>query len=49
MKRWTDYCSGLYNYQLHPDTTILEDVRVPGKEEESPSVIKKRWDRQSSD
>ena len=21
LNRWTEYCSGLYSYELHPDTT----------------------------
>ena len=40
LERTTEYCSGLYNYQLHPDTFILKDVRIPGEKEESLPVIK---------
>ncbi|XP_076454867.1 uncharacterized protein LOC143289703 [Babylonia areolata] len=25
LKRWTEYCDGLYNYQLNPDSSILQD------------------------
>ena len=39
LKRWTDYCSGLYNYQLHPDTSILEDTQIPDDEEDSPPIL----------
>ena len=21
---WTEYCCGLYNYELHPDTSLLQ-------------------------
>ena len=24
LNRWTEYCSGLYNYKLHPDTSLLQ-------------------------
>ena len=24
LKRWTEYCDGLYNYKLHPDISILQ-------------------------
>ena len=23
LNRWTEYCSGLYNYKPHPDTGLL--------------------------
>ncbi|XP_076436542.1 uncharacterized protein LOC143276040 [Babylonia areolata] len=25
LKRWTEYCDSLYNYQLNPDSSILQD------------------------
>ena len=24
LKRWTEYCKGLYNYKIHPDTSLLQ-------------------------
>ena len=24
LNRWAKYCSGLYNYKLHPDTSLLQ-------------------------
>ena len=24
LNQWTEYCSGLYNYELHPDTSLLQ-------------------------
>ena len=24
LKRWTEYCKGLYNYEIHPDTSLLQ-------------------------
>ena len=35
----------LYNYQLHPDTSILEDARSPEDEEDSPSVLKEEVEK----
>ena len=32
------YCSGFYNYKLHPDTSILQSNQTPTQEAESPSV-----------
>ena len=26
---WTEYCSGLYNYELHPDTSLLQSNQTP--------------------
>ena len=28
LNRWTEYCSGLYNYELHPDTSPLQSKRA---------------------
>ena len=30
LNRWTEYCSGLYNYELHPDTSLLQSNQTPG-------------------
>ena len=31
LNRWTEYCSGLYNYELHPDpdTSLLHSNQTP--------------------
>ena len=29
--RWTEYCSGLHNYELHPDTSLLQSNRPQHK------------------
>ena len=29
--QWTEYCSGLYNYELHPDTILLQSNRPQHK------------------
>ena len=29
--RWTEYCSGLHNYDLHPDTSLLQSNQTPHK------------------
>ena len=31
LNRWTDYCSGLCNYELHPDTSLLQVTRPQHK------------------
>ena len=28
---WTEYCSGLYNYKLHSDTSLLQCNQPPHK------------------
>ena len=27
LNRWVDYCSGLYNHELHLDTSLLQTTR----------------------
>ena len=29
LNRWTEYCCGLYNYELHPDTSSLQSNQSP--------------------
>ena len=29
LNRWTEYCSYLYNYELHPDTSLLQSNQTP--------------------
>ena len=31
LNRRTEYCSGLYNYELHPDTSLLQVTRPQHK------------------
>ena len=31
LNRWTEYCNGLYNYELHPDTSLLQSDQTPHK------------------
>ena len=40
LNRWTEYCSGLYNYKLHPDTSLLQSNPTPTKEAESLPVLR---------
>ena len=35
---WTEYCSGLYNYELHPDTSRLQSNQTPLEEKEAEAV-----------
>ena len=30
--QWTEYCSDLYNYELHPDTSLLQSNQTPTQE-----------------
>ena len=40
LKRWTEYCGELYNYELQPDVSILHVNPTPEENEESPHVLK---------
>ncbi|XP_071479659.1 uncharacterized protein [Diadema antillarum] len=40
LKRWTEYCSDLYNNTLQLDTSIQADIQIKDDEEDGPSVIK---------
>ena len=31
LNRWTEYCSGLYIYELHPNTGLLQRSQPPHK------------------
>ena len=35
LKGWTEYYNGLYNYELHPDTILLQSDETPILEAES--------------
>ena len=39
LNRWTEFCSGLYNYQLHPDTSLPQSNQTPTQEAESLPVL----------
>ena len=28
LNRWTEYCSGRYNYERHPDTSLLQSYKT---------------------
>ena len=32
LNRWTEYCSALYKYELHPDTSLLQSNQTPTQE-----------------
>ena len=40
LNRWTEYCSGLYNYELHSDTSLLQGNQTPTQEAESLPVLR---------
>ena len=40
VNQWTEYCSDLYNYELHPDTSLLESNQTPTQEAESLPVLR---------
>ena len=29
LNRWTEYCSALYKYKLHPDTSLVQSNQTP--------------------
>ena len=35
LNRWTEYCNGLYNYELHLDSSLLQRNQTPTQEAES--------------
>ena len=37
---WTEYCGGLYNYELHSDTSLLQSNRISIQEAESLPVLR---------
>ena len=40
LNQWTEYCSDLYNYELHPDTSLLQSNQTRSQEAESLPVLK---------
>ena len=39
LNQWTEHCRGLYNYELHPDTSLLQSNENPIQEAESLPVL----------
>ena len=39
LNRWNEYCSGLYNYDLRQDTSLLQSNQTPTREAESLPVL----------
>ena len=35
LNRWTEYCDGLFTYELHRDTSLLQSIQTPREEAES--------------
>ena len=35
LNQWTEYCSDLHKYGLHPDTSLLQSNQTPIQEAES--------------
>ena len=40
LNQWAEYCSGLYNYKLHLDMSVLESDQTPTQEAESQPVLR---------
>ena len=40
LNQWTEYCSDLYNFELHPDTSLLQSNQTPTQEAESLPVLR---------
>ena len=40
LNQWTEYCSDLYKYELHPDTSLLQSNQTPTQEAESLPVLR---------
>ena len=40
LKRWTKYCKGLYNYKIHPDTSLLQTDLLTMDGEDSLPILK---------
>ena len=40
VNRWTEHCSGLYNYELHLDTSLIQSNQTPTQEAESLPVLR---------
>ena len=40
LNQWTEYCSDLYNYELHPDISLLRSNQTTTQEAESLPVLR---------
>ena len=40
LNRWTEYCSGLHNYKLNPDTSLLQSDQTPTQEAEGLPMLR---------
>ena len=40
LNQWTEYCSDLYKYELHPDTSLLQSNQTSIQEAESLPVLR---------
>ena len=40
LKRWIEYCKGLYNYEIHPDTSLLQTDLPSTDGEDSLPILK---------
>ena len=40
LNQWTEYCSGLYNYEFHRDTNLLQSNQTLTQEAEIPPVLR---------
>ena len=45
LNQWTEYCSGLYNYELQPDTSLLQSNQTPTQEAESLHVLREEVEK----
>ena len=44
LNRWTEYCSGLYKYELHPVTSLLQSNQNPTLEARKTTCARgRRW------
>ena len=42
LNHWIEYCSGLYKYELHPGTSLLQSNQIPTQEAVSPPALKEK-------
>ena len=48
LSRWTECCSGHCNYELHPDTSLLQSNQTPTKEAECLPVLREEAEQAMS-
>ena len=44
LNQWTEYCSDVYSYEHHPDTSLLQSNQSPTQEAESLPVLREEAD-----